>query len=164
MARYEIAHILFNCIVQICSHTGQIYSFDLTDSGSENKTWPEREQASTQDVSYLGYSSATGNFFGGDTQDIVVGRPRGADYLGQILIFTWDLKNQQNITGEQMGAYFGYSLCAVDIDGDGRDDIVVGAPMYTEDNYDGEYEMGRIYIIYQGKSVRHSPQNCRLTN
>ena len=30
-----------------------------------------------------------------------------------------------------MGSYFGATLCATDINGDGKDDLLVGAPTYT---------------------------------
>lgn len=80
-------------------------------------------------------------------------RPRGGGLLGKVLLFSWNMTNQQNITGEQIGAYFGYSLCVVDVDGDKLDDLIVGAPMYTEPNNEGKYEMGRVYIIYQNKYV-----------
>lgn len=76
--------------------------------------------------------------------------PRGGNLLGKVLVYTWNLTNIQNITGEQIGAYFGYSLCVVDVDGDGRQDIIIGAPMYTEPNNEGKYEVGRVYIMYQG--------------
>ena len=39
-----------------------------------------------------------------------------------------------SITGYQIGERFGHSLCSVDINGDGYDDLVVGAPLHTEDN------------------------------
>lgn len=71
----------------------------------------------------------------------------------QIVIYTWNTTNLQNITGEQIGAYFGYSLAAVDMDGDKLDDLVIGAPMYTESNNEGDYETGRIYVVYQGTEV-----------
>jgi hypothetical protein len=75
--------------------------------------------------------------------------------LFQVLLFTWNVTNQQNISGEQLGAYFGYSLCVNDIDGDGRDDLIVGAPLYTDFTNNLEhYETGRVYIFYQGKEVR----------
>ena len=31
----------------------------------------------------------------------------------------------------QYGSYFGASLCAVDVNNDGLDDLLVGAPLYT---------------------------------
>ena len=38
------------------------------------------------------------------------------------------------IKGHQIGERFGHSLCSVDINGDGYDDLVVGAPLHTEHN------------------------------
>ena len=75
-------------------------------------------------------------------------------YYLKVLLFTWNVTNLQNISGEQLGAYFGYSLCVNDIDGDGRDDLIVGAPLFTDfSNNLGHYETGRVYIFYQGKEV-----------
>lgn len=112
------------------------------------------ESTSTEDDSYLGYSATTGDFNGDGSQGVAIGMPRGGELFGKVLIFSWNMTNQKNITGEQIGAYFGYSLCAVDVDGDKLDDLIVGAPMHTESNNEGKYEMGRIYIIFQSKDVR----------
>lgn len=62
------------------------------------------------------------------------------------------MTNTQNITGEQLGAYFSYSLAVGDLDGDKLDDLIVGAPFYTDlsnNNNEGKYETGRVYIYYQ---------------
>jgi hypothetical protein len=65
---------------------------------------------------------------------------------------SWNLTHQQNITGEQIGSYFGYSLCVVDVDGDGKDDLIIGAPMYTTPNNEGKYENGMVYVMLQSVS------------
>lgn len=79
--------------------------------------------------------------------------PRGAGLLGKVCLYSWNMTPMTNITGEQIGAYFGYSIAVVDVDGDSLVDLVIGAPMYTEPNNEGKYEMGRIYIVYQDKDV-----------
>lgn len=130
---------------------GQSYSFSL--NNPKDKVWATRESTAAEDDSYLGYSSATGDFNGDGTQGVAVGMPRGGGLLGKVCIFSWNMTNQQNITGEQIGAYFGYSLAVVDVDGDKLDDLIIGAPMYTEPNNEGKYDMGRVYIMYQDKYV-----------
>ena len=37
-----------------------------------------------------------------------------------------------NLTGNQVGAYFGHAICVSDVNGDGGDDIVIGTPLHTD--------------------------------
>lgn len=131
---------------------GQQYSFSL--SNQKDRVYSTKESSSKEDDSYLGYSSVTGGFDGKNKPGVAVGMPRGGGLLGKVLIFSWNLTNLYNITGEQIGAYFGYSLCSVDVDGDGLDDLIVGAPMYTELNNEGKYEHGQVFIVYQNKAEK----------
>lgn len=130
---------------------GQGYSFSI--NNIKEKVYSTKESSSKEDDSYLGYSSIAGDFTGDGIQGVAVGMPRGGGLLGKVLIFSWNMTNQVNITGEQIGAYFGYSLCTVDVDGDKLDDLIIGAPMHTEPNNEGKYETGRVYIVYQNKFV-----------
>ena len=67
-----------------------------------------------------------------------------------------------NLTGTQVGAYFGYSLAVLDINGDGNDDIVIGAPLHTDLAKSSTlYETGRIYIVYQNDQVISSSSLLR---
>ncbi|XP_046389663.1 integrin alpha-PS2 isoform X2 [Ischnura elegans] len=126
---------------------GQVYSQNLT---SRPEVVATREGPATDDDSYLGYSVAVGDFNGKGEGGVVVGMPRGASLLGKVMILTTNLTTLQNLTGTQLGAYFGYSVCVADMDGDGLDDIIVGAPLYSDwDDNEGRYETGRIYVYYQ---------------
>lgn len=70
------------------------------------------------------------------------------------MLYSLNLTNLLNITGHQLGAYFSYSLAVNDVDGDGLDDVIIGAPLYTDlNNNEGKYETGRVYIYYQDPRV-----------
>jgi len=49
-----------------------------------------------------------------------------------------------------MGAYFGASLCAVDVNGDGLEDLFVGAPFYNQSLGDE----GAVFFYLRKKEVK----------
>lgn len=54
------------------------------------------------------------------------------------------------LTGYQAGEHFGASLTMTDLNKDGLDDIVIGAPHYTDFNSsEFRYEIGAVYVYYQ---------------
>ncbi|BFG01653.1 integrin alpha-PS2 [Drosophila madeirensis] len=128
---------------------GQASSHDVTKP--ENQVFSTVESTSVNDDSYLGYSMVTGDFDGDRSEDVAIGKPRGANLTGQVVVNRWNMANILNITGRQIGEYFGYALASSDVDGDGLDDLIIGAPMFTElDNVEGKYDVGRVYVLIQG--------------
>uniref|UniRef100_A0A8D0MKG9 Integrin alpha-5 n=1 Tax=Sus scrofa TaxID=9823 RepID=A0A8D0MKG9_PIG len=110
-----------------------------------------RQASSIYDDSYLGYSVAVGEFSGDDTEDFVAGVPKGNLTYGYVTILNGsDIRSLYNFSGEQMASYFGYAVAATDINGDGLDDLLVGAPLLMERTADGRpQEVGRVYIYLQ---------------
>ena len=49
-------------------------------------------------------------------------------WVFQVVLYNMNLTNLHNLTGDQIGAYFGYTIATCDINGDGLDDILIGAP------------------------------------
>lgn len=129
---------------------GQVYSQDIRKRPSVLFT---KEGQPLDDDSYLGYSVTSGNFTGAKEAGIAAGMPRGSRLVGKVLLYTWNLTNYKNISGSQLGAYFGYALAAADINGDGLDDLIVGAPLHTEPNNEKNYELGRIYVFYSVNNI-----------
>ena len=83
----------------------------------------------------------------------------------QIALLYENMTYIQNITGTQMGSYFGYALAAGDIDKDGWDDLIVGAPMYTvPNNPEMTIETGTIYVFYARGPDRYTKVDQRSVN
>ncbi|KAK3108854.1 hypothetical protein FSP39_017291 [Pinctada imbricata] len=107
---------------------------------------------------HSGYSTATGNFDSDEVQDYVVGVPKAEKLRGMVELYTQSLVKIRNITGEQIGAYFGYSVAVEDLNGDKLDDIVVGAPLYSNYESVNSYDNGRVYIYYQTSKRKFRPR------
>uniref|UniRef100_A0A8C9ST53 Integrin, alpha 5 (fibronectin receptor, alpha polypeptide) n=1 Tax=Scleropages formosus TaxID=113540 RepID=A0A8C9ST53_SCLFO len=64
----------------------------------------------------------------------------------------------------QMGSYFGYTVAVTDINHDGQDDLLVGAPMFMVRGSGGRLEeMGRVYIYLQWKPLELERNTSHLT-
>lgn len=103
------------------------------------------------DDSYLGYSVAVGDFNGDGIDDFVSGVPRAAKTLGMVSIYDGQtMASLYNFTGEQMAAYFGYSVATTDINADGLVDLFVGAPLFMDRGSDGKLqEVGQVAVYIQ---------------
>ena len=134
-----------------------MFTHNLKTDLSNSTSWVNPH---SEDDSYLGYSLATGRFssqsdrtaMGADSVDVAIGVPRGNDLAGKVMIVDRELRTLRNITGEQVGSYFGYSLATIDVNGDGMDDLVIGAPLfYNATHKELHFDRGQIYVAQQSK-------------
>ncbi|KAL7639215.1 UNVERIFIED_CONTAM: hypothetical protein RMT77_010749 [Armadillidium vulgare] len=135
---------------------GQIHSQSLF---TRNEYFTTGEGPADEDDQYLGYSVAAGDFTGDGLQDIALGVPKGLNYTGKVSLYSHDLQWLQNITGDQLGSYFGYCLAVIDFNGDALDDIVVGAPMFTDyEDREMKIEVGKVHVLLQNSVHRFRRQ------
>ncbi|MCD6382884.1 MAG: FG-GAP repeat protein [Thermoplasmata archaeon] len=122
---------------------------------STNISW--KSTGPHQTGARFGYSLASGDFDGDGYKDLAIGAPYydGANNdMGRVLVYNG---SSGGLTSSpvwaqsplnQLGAEFGYSLATGDFNGDGYDDLAVGAPYYDTSNTDA----GRVLIYYGSSS------------
>ncbi|XP_041580181.1 integrin alpha-IIb isoform X2 [Vulpes lagopus] len=100
---------------------------------------------------YRGYSVAVGEFDGNlNTTEYVLGAPTWSCTLGAVEILNEYHQTLHRLHGEQMASYFGHSIAVTDVNGDGRQDLLVGAPLFMESRADRKLaEVGRVYLFLQ---------------
>ncbi|MCB9818110.1 FG-GAP repeat protein, partial [Candidatus Nomurabacteria bacterium] len=134
------------------NYTGQVYLFY---GGSKGTT-----TASGADVIITGESSSffsssltTGDFNNDGKDDLVVGASAYNTSTGRVYIFYGDgsipssaSSADISITGQTTNNLFGLALAVVDLNSDGREDLIVGAEGYSS-------YTGRAYIFYNDGSI-----------
>ncbi|XP_075438282.1 integrin alpha-IIb-like [Ascaphus truei] len=113
------------------------------------------------DDAYRGFSVATGEFTGDSTPEYVVGCPNYLGTLGLVEIHS-SIKNTINLysfSGEQVASYFGHTVAVADVNNDGMDDVLVGAPLFMEWRTGGRLqEVGRVYVYLQRRVGRFNDE------
>uniref|UniRef100_A0A673CQ90 Integrin alpha-6-like n=1 Tax=Sphaeramia orbicularis TaxID=375764 RepID=A0A673CQ90_9TELE len=106
--------------------------------------------------SYLGFSLDSGMSLTKKGQlTVVAGAPR-ANHSGAVLLLkagpdsSKKMEKEFTLEGEGLASSFGYDVAVLDLNGDGWQDIVVGAPQYFEK--DGE--IGGAVYVYVNKAGR----------
>uniref|UniRef100_A0A3Q3W2U0 Uncharacterized protein n=1 Tax=Mola mola TaxID=94237 RepID=A0A3Q3W2U0_MOLML len=129
-----------------------IYDDGPFEAGDENEKNPDLVPAPAN--SYLGFSldSAKG-LTKKDQLTVVAGAPRANHSGGVVLLKKGGetsniLVEEYTLEGEGLASSFGYDLAVLDLNGDGWQDIVVGAPQYFEK----EGEIGGAVYVYVNKA------------
>ncbi|XP_073433590.1 integrin alpha-4 [Dendrobates tinctorius] len=110
--------------------------------------------------SYLGYSVGVGHFRSANSNDVIGGAPQ-QEQIGKVYIFAFE-RNQfilfYEAEGKKLGSYFGACVCAVDLNGDGLSDLLVGAPMESMVR-----EEGRVYVYMNNGGAQMSELDHELS-
>lgn len=121
---------------------------------------------------YLGYSVDIGRFGfwyeDGKPITVVSGATRYGEHGAVIFLpFIQDSSSKLTlnedkfiINGTAMGSAFGYSIEVVDLNGDGFDDLIVGAPFEHRSGIDGNF--GGIVYVYFSQGVQRKQHESHL--
>ena len=63
---------------------------------------------------------------------------------------------RHSLSSDKFGSYFGSTLTSCDVDGDGVDELLVGAPLWSDRNSDE----GRVFVYGGNSSVSALISSC----
>ncbi|XP_016972382.1 integrin alpha-PS3-like [Drosophila rhopaloa] len=99
--------------------------------------------------STFGYAVSSGYFDSLNTSHLlyVATAPHANNRSGEAYIFDVrgeSIQRYKDFRGEKFGEYFGYSVLAEDLNGDGKTDVIISAPFHS---LDGCIESGAVYVF-----------------
>lgn len=135
--------------------TGAVYLISggvrLATGGSERQLALAAAEAwfGTDDEHWFGRALATGDLDGDGIGDLAVGAPGANDGAGEVRAWLSARRagGTLRISGESVGDGFGQAVSIVDRDGDGREDLLIGAPFRNPDplGSNASFQAGTLY-------------------
>ncbi|XP_038609860.1 integrin alpha-IIb [Tachyglossus aculeatus] len=127
-----------------------------------NLLWIVPSQKLTDDLlqveyrdAYRGYSVTVGEFDDDPrTPEFVLGVPNWSTTKGAVEVLNMKHDVLYRLQGDQVASYFGHTVAVTDVNGDRRDDLLVGAPLYMERRADQKLaEVGRVSVFLQRRAA-----------
>ena len=139
-------------------NAGKVYIYY---GGQTLNTAPDLTLKGEYPYDLFGMSLASAKNIDGNGHNAIIigasGKPGNTDRPGKVYVYTGGATMNtipaMVMTGETNGDLFGISVSAGDFNGDGCDDIIVGA----ENNNSSAMQAGKAYIYFGGKNMTNVP-------